>query len=90
MPWRYWRGEQLFENPYHSYVDTQQPHIIVDGSGRPCITEFGVFSVFEDPLPSQMFRCERWSDPVPGGTGGEVDVFSFAMVMVEVTLRHWT
>ena len=41
--------------------------------------------------------CVRWAEPAEPGTGyhpvgqtDKIDLFSFAMVMVEVTLRHWT
>ena len=75
----------------------RQPNIIVDDSGRPRITGFGSIYVLPLGSPENVRRCGRWAEPnrrnIRYGLverADSTDLFSFAMVMVEVTLRHWT
>ncbi|KAF9791269.1 kinase-like domain-containing protein [Thelephora terrestris] len=63
--------------------DLGGPNIIVDDSGRPCIMEYGLADLFLWPSRANVCCCMRWADPqMPCHENG--DVFSFAMVMVEV------
>jgi hypothetical protein len=68
---------------------SRQPNIIVDDSGRPCIMEYGLADLFLWPSRANVCCCMRWADPqMPCHENG--DVFSFAMVMVEVGRRFPT
>ncbi|KAF9644226.1 kinase-like protein [Thelephora ganbajun] len=67
-------------------------NILVDGSGRACITDFGEATVVKDEDfvedNSDTFGyTPRWAAPevlVGGAFSKEADIFSFAMVMIEV------
>ena len=67
----------------------------MDESGRAQITDFGVATVAQDldsiwSLTGKNAHVTRWTAPEilneVGSYGKEADVFSFAMVMIEV--RH--
>ncbi|KAF9791271.1 kinase-like domain-containing protein, partial [Thelephora terrestris] len=68
-----------------AHGDLGGPNIIVNDSGRPYITEYGLAQAF-GPLSLAMFpRNELWADPyLNWQSWREGDVFSFAMIMVEV------
>ena len=71
-----------------------QSNILVDDSGRPRITDFG-FATVTHNLDSMWSttpghgHTTRWTAPEilteKGGNSKEADVFSFAMVMLEVS-----
>ena len=71
-----------------------QQSILVDATGHARITDFGLATIIRnfDCLPRESDNQDhavRWSAPeiLDGGASGkESDVFSFAMVMIEV--RH--
>ena len=72
-----------------------QPNILVDDAGRARITDFGLARVTQNPdsirsASDEHGHTARWTAPEilneQGTHSKEADVFSFAMVMVEV--RH--
>ena len=72
-----------------------QPNILVDDCGNAHITDFGFTTVTQNPDSMGTASCHhgktpRWTAPevLKGGPydGKEADIFSFAMVMIEV--RH--
>ncbi|KAF9791978.1 kinase-like domain-containing protein, partial [Thelephora terrestris] len=63
--------------------DLGGPKVVVDNFGRPYITEPDLSSLFPKRLPSQINSCMRWAEPNFWPTR-KSDIFSFAMVMVEV------
>ena len=68
----------------------RQPNILVDNSGCPRITEFGLTTTFPVSESSWICRCMRWAEPgdwIPSKKSS--DVFSFVMVMVKVHHRCW-
>ena len=65
-----------------------QPNILVDASGHARITDFGLAQhTFSEVLKAEG-QSARWTAPEvfaeKGTSSTEADVFSFAMVMVEV------
>lgn len=72
------------------FTGTLQPNILVDGSGRARITDFGLSRSQETTFQTTVSygHTARWTAPeILGGSGTaskEGDVFAFAMVMVEV------
>lgn len=72
-------------------VDTTQTNILVNDSGQARITDFGLATIPQYPASKRaLFGDEtvRWTAPEILGNSGicskEADVFSFAMVMIEV------
>jgi serine/threonine protein kinase len=68
-----------------------QPNILVDNSGRAQITDFGLAALTQNPASMQAFLDDqnaRWTAPEilsdQGTYSKEADVFSLAMVMIEV------
>jgi len=68
-----------------------QPNILVDDSGRVRITDFGLATMPRGPNSQRAFVDDQsvpWTAPEilndRGTYSKEADVFSFAMVMVEV------
>ena len=70
-----------------------QPNIFVDDAGRPRITDFSEATIIQnqDSVPvasDDQGHTARWTAPeILNGQGTyskEADIFSFAMVMVEV------
>ena len=69
-----------------------QPNVLVDGSGYARIADFGLTTVTQnlDSIPSTSCHhghTPRWSAPEvlkEGTYSKEADIFSFAMVMIEV------
>ena len=68
-----------------------QPNILIDDSGNACITDFGLTTVILnlDSVQSALSQrsAPRWAAPEllhEGPHSKEADVFSFAMVMIEV------
>ena len=71
-----------------------QPNILVDDSGRVRITDFGLTTMPRGPNSQRAFvddQTVQWTAPeILNGRGTyskEADVFSFAMVMIEVRYR---
>ena len=91
------RGVRKRSNAYLSILlMSVQPNILVDDSGCPRIADFGVVIVahtrYSTVIPSsEMDRNIRWTAPElfdgQEAYTKEADVFSFAMVMVEVRCR---
>lgn len=80
-------------------LTSKQPNIIVSDSGRPIITGYGSTSAPPPhPQTTEVGCCDRWAEPkriwcyllATDERDKKSDIFSFAMVTVEVTLRHWT
>jgi len=75
-------------------IDTSQLNILVDGSGNARIADFGLAKVTQNldsirSAPAQHGHTVRWTAPEllnEGTYSKETDIFSFAMVMIEV--RH--
>lgn len=74
-----------------------QSNIIVDATGRARITDFGLAMVTQDldstrSAPTEQEHSARWIAPeILDGQGTyskEGDVFSFAMVTIEVCRRQ--
>jgi len=79
------------ESHFATILTLNQPNILVDGSGHARITDFGQTMVTKNPdtmrSASQHGNTPRWAAPeVLGGQppSREADIFSFAMVMIEV------
>ena len=76
----------------HRYVDLTQPNILVDNSGCVRIADFGLAAITQNvgSIPSASRHhghTARWAAPEilnEGRCSREADVFSFAMVMIEV------
>ena len=73
-----------------------QANILVDNSGKARIMDFGLAMVTKnlDSIPSTSHHghTPRWSAPEvlsEGAYSKEADVFSFAMVMIEVCPRFY-
>ncbi|KAF9791946.1 kinase-like domain-containing protein, partial [Thelephora terrestris] len=66
-----------------NHVDLGGPNIIVDDSGCPHITEYCFNKFFSWYPQANVHRCMRWADP-QSSPGDKGDVFSFAMIVVEV------
>ena len=73
-----------------------QSNIVVDDSGCPRITDFGLAIVAQDRDSAPTTETDHghtvpWSAPeilMEGARTKEADVYAFAMVMVEVRCRH--
>ena len=72
-----------------------QPNILMDDTGRARITDFGLAIVTQDldlirTASDEHGHTARWTAPEilneEGSHSKEADIFSFAMVMIEV--RH--
>ena len=69
-----------------------QPNILIDASGHARITDFDQIpvtaeTIFEPTPSSQLLLTSRWAAPEvlnEGPYSKEADIFSFAMVMIEV------
>ncbi|KAF9792019.1 kinase-like domain-containing protein [Thelephora terrestris] len=67
-----------------AHGDLGGPNIIVNDSGRPCITEYGLAQAFKPLSPTMLRCCMRWADPYLNWQyWREGDIFSFAMVTIE-------
>ena len=80
-----------------------QPNILVDNAGNARIVDFGLTTVTKNPdsvwsSSDQHENTARWTAPEVlngGGFSKEADIFSFAMVMIEVRCgwclhaEHW-
>lgn len=86
----------IFRILSHRYIDTSQPNILVDAAGHARITDPGIAMVTRNlssiwGTSEADVRSARWSAPeILDGLGTyskEADVFSFAMVTIEVSSR---
>ena len=87
------RGTWLFFVSFNHFIDLRQSNILVDASGNARITDFGLVMVTQDldSLRGGSDECRdgaRWIAPEilesRGAYSKEADVFSFAMVVIEV------
>lgn len=76
------------KTPIAVVLTPRQPHIIVDAIGHPCIMEYGIVNIFSWPTEAVPFRCLRWTEPKELPVQKSDDVYSFAMVVVEVGHRY--
>ena len=70
-----------------------QPNVLVDDTGHARISDFGLATVTQNldsirTVPDERAHTARWTAPEilneEGSYSKETDVFSFAMVMIEV------
>ena len=78
------------------FLRSLQPNILMDNTGRARIAEFGLATVTQNldsirTASDEHGHTARWTAPEilneEGTHSKEADVFSFAMVMIEVRLR---
>ena len=83
----------MVKSLFHLAVTRVQPNILIDGNHRARITDFGLATVTQnlDSIRGLLVNeghTARWSAPEilndVGTYSKEADVFSFAMVMIEV------
>jgi serine/threonine protein kinase len=83
----------LFDFFFTTVLTPDQPNILVDNSGGARIADFGLTTVTQnlDSMRSasqQHGHTPRWTAPEilkeQGTYSKEADIFSFAMVMIEV------
>jgi serine/threonine protein kinase len=87
------RGRSYFT--FTAILMPGQSSILVDAAGHARITDFGFVTVAQNPdsarcTQPQRGHTVRWAAPEilnEGPHSKEADIFSFAMVMIEV-LRH--
>lgn len=63
-----------------------QPNVLVDSSGHARVADFGLATVIQG-APHQFVHGARWAAPEvmdEGKHSKEADIFSFAMVTIEV------
>ena len=86
----------IFRILSHRYIDTSQLNILVDAAGHARITDPGISMVTRNlnsiwGTSGEDVHSARWSAPeILDGLGTyskEADVFSFAMVTIEVSCR---
>ena len=78
-------------------TDITQTNILVDHLGRARIIDFALAAVTENKSPTcgpidTSNHSTQWTAPEVSKGGwltGKADVFSFAMVMIEVSLGVW-
>jgi serine/threonine protein kinase len=74
--------------PSSSLIKELQPNILVDASGRARITDFGLAQDIIGGISIAEGQSARWTAPEVSAEeerpSKEADIFSFAMVMVEV------
>jgi len=92
------RGPQgstwLFQVPFTTILTPGQLNILMDSSGNALIADFGLATVTQNLDSIRSVTCQRghtvrWTAPEllnEGVYSKETDIFSFAMVMIEV--RH--
>ena len=80
---------------FHASLTPNQPNILVDDSGRARIADFGLAKITKNLNSIRGASCQdglsmRWVAPEVWNEGEyskEADIFSLAMVMLEV--RRW-
>jgi len=87
----------MFWAPLYPILTPLQPNILVDAAGRARITDFGLATVTQN-LDSMRSASDdkghtaRWTAPEilneQGTYSKEADIFSFAMVMIEVRCKR--
>lgn len=72
-----------------------QPSILVDDTGRARLTDFGLAAIALDHEPTESLKggyAVRWAAPEildeEGPVSRESDIYSFAMVAIEVRLEN--
>ena len=82
----------MFWVPFHTGLTLDQPNILVEDSGCARIADFGLAKITRDQdsiLNASQHHCGtlRWAAPEVlsrGRSTEKADIFSFAMVMIEV------
>ena len=77
----------------YQQIYIRQPNVLVDAAGRARITDFGLATVTQNldsvgSASADYGHTARWTAPEilneQGTYSREADIFSFAMVMIEV------
>jgi serine/threonine protein kinase len=81
----------MFISRYVIDLTPVQPNILVDDSGRVRVTDFGLATILQGSAPQRSLLDDhnaRWTAPEilydSGMYSKEADIFSFAMVIIEV------
>jgi len=92
------RGYVIIPNPACSPLMLGQSNVVVDADGHARITDFRFATVAADAdseqtTPDKHFESRQWPALeilVGGAASKETDIFSFAMVMIEVLHKRST
>ena len=71
----------------HTALTPHQANILVEESGHVLIADFGLTKVTKNLNSMRWVAPEVWNE---GSYSEKADIFSFAMVMIEVRHRQYT
>ena len=85
----------MFLVSFRTALTPHQTNILVEDSGHIVIADFGLAEITRDLNPARSPKPStlRWVAPevwVEGGYSEKADIFSFAMVMIEVRHQQYT